>query len=454
MPLSDFLAINISTAPVAPTSPGFGVPIVLGACKNALAAFAGTLIRYYSGAAAMLTDGFLATDPEYLAAAAIFSQPVAPPTVAIGRRTSLPTHRFALTVLTAVVGRTYTVTVNGVAKSYTAIGGDTTSTIATALAAAIGTPTGFGAAAAVGPVVTLTAAVAGNWARIAATSPNVDIDCQQTHVDAGIATDIANIAVVDSTWYAVLSCFSSQAEVAALAAWTETNQKLYLADTQDSTILGAGAADIASTLKTSAYVRSPPLYHPDNGAFAAAAWAGVNLPKSPGSETWKFSALAGVATVSLSSTQVTNLKSKNCNYYYSTAGVGMTAEGITPSGQFVDTVRGRDALQADMQTAIFTALINPPAGVNPDNPQGSVPLSKIPFTDQGIAVVESVIRASLRKFVNNGFLASSPRPSVSAPKAAAVSIANKSARTLAPVSFTATIAGAIHSLAITGVVSF
>jgi len=454
MPLSDFLTINITTAPVAPTAPGFGVPMVLGFCKNALAAFGATLIRYYGGTAAMLTDGFLAADPEYLAASAIFAQPVAPSSVAIGRRTLPPTQKFVFTVLTSGAVKAYTVTVNGVAKTYTSIIADSTTAIAAGLAAAIGTPAGFGAAVASVATVTLTAAVAGNFARMAATNPNVDLDCQQTHVDAGIATDIAAINNVDSTWYAVHSCFNSNAEVVALAAWTETNQKLYLADSQDSTILGAGTGDVASTLKTSSYVRSPVLYHPDNGAFASPAWGGVNLPRSAGSETWKFSPLAGVATVTLSATQVTNLKGKNCNYYYSVAGVGMTAEGNTPSGQFIDTVRGRDALQSDLQIGIFTALTSPPAGVNPDNPQGSVPQSKIPFTDQGIAVVEGVIRASLRKFTNNGFLAASPRPSVSVPKASAVSVANKSARALSPVSFAATIAGAIHNATISGVVSF
>src|SRR5713226_3343222 len=118
MPLSDFLNVSISTTGVAPTQPGFGVPLILGSAKNAATGFpVGTILKYYTGTAAMLTDGFLATDPEYLYASALFAQTPAPPQIAVGKRaTNPPTQKFTITVLMAVNGRTYTVTVNGVAK--------------------------------------------------------------------------------------------------------------------------------------------------------------------------------------------------------------------------------------------------------------------------------------------------------------------------------------------------
>lgn len=456
MPLSDFLNVSVSTAGAAPTQPGFGVPMILGSCKNATAALPPSApLKYYSGTAAMLTDGFLATDPEYLYAAALLAQNPAPPQIAVGRRyTNPPTMKVVFTVLNAVVGKAYTVVVNGVPKTFVAV--DTVvNNVATGLAAAIGTPTGFGAAVASTNTVTVTASLAGNWGRFSALNPNTDLDCQQTHVDAGITADIANIFTYDSSgWYEVLSTYSCNAEVAALAAWTETNQRLYIADTQDSTILGGGGFDIASTLKTSAYVRSAAFYHQDNGAAFGAGVSGVNLPKAPGSETWKFISPAGVAAMTFTATQITNMTTKRANYLYTVAGVNMTAEGITASGQYIDTVRGRDWLVSRIQNRIFTALTTPPSTVNPANPAGSVPLSKIPFTDQGIAVVEGELRGALAEGVNNGFLAANPSPVVSVPKASAVTTQNKSNRTLAPVSFSATIAGAIHGLTITGVVSF
>ena len=456
MPVSDFLQVNISTAPVAPVQPGFGVMMILGACKNALSAYAGSLIQYYASTASMLTAGFLSTDPEYLAAGAAFAQTPAPPLVGVGRRTNLPTQRFVMTVLTAVASRTYTITVNGIAKSYTANSGgtDTTTTIAAALATAIGAPTGFSAATSALAVITLTSAATGNWCRVSATNPNADIDCQQTHADAGIVADIAAVAIADSTWYGVVSAFSSQAEVAALAVWTETNGKLYVADTQDSTTLGSGSSDIASTLKTNAYVRSPPWYHQDNGAFLGAAIMGNRFTYAPGSENWMFVALAGVPVMALNTTQVVNLKAKNCNYYYG-VGVSMTATGITPSGQFIDTVRGRDWLASRIQTRVLTILTSPASAANPSNPGNAVPpLGKVPFTDQGIAAIEGEIRAALFEGVAAGFLTANPAPTVTMPKAASLTAGNRAARTIPNGAFAAQIAGAINNLTIAGVVQF
>jgi hypothetical protein len=457
MPLSDFLNVSINLQGASPSQPGFGVPIILGKC----AAWGASTdrIRYYSGIAGLTSDGFVTTDPEYLAASALFSQNPAPSSIALGKRATanLPTMKVVFTVVQAVVGKVYSVVVNGVVKSFTAV--DTVpANVAIGLATAIGTPTGFGAAVAATNTVTCTASVAGNWGRFAIntalTTPNTDLDCQQTHVDAGIVTDAAAIATIDSTWYAILSVWNSNAEVAALAGWAETNNKLYLADTQDSTVLGSGTGDIASTLKASLYVNTAVLYNPDNGVFAAAAWAGARLPTQPGSETWKFVTLAGVPVVTLTATQITNLTTKRCNYYYSVAGIGMTAEGITPSGQFLDVVRGRAWMVATIQTDVFTVLTSPPSGANPANPAGSSLLTKVPFTDTGIAVVENALRGSLAKGVAAGLLASSPAPYVSVPKAASVSTANKTNRKLSPITWGATIAGAVHSVDITGSLTF
>lgn len=456
MPLTDFLNVSITTTPTAPTQPGFGTPLILGSCKNATTGFpAGTIFKVYTNTSAMVTDGFATTDPEYLYATELFAQNPAPPQICVGKRAgNPPTQKFTITVLTSGAVKTYTITVAGVAKTYTSLVGDSPTQIATALITALGTIAGFSVTS-TGAVITITASAAGNWLRLSVTNPNVDLDCQQTHVDAGIVADITAVYGVDSsTWYSILSTYSSTAEVTALATWTEANGKLYTADTQDSTVLGSGTSDIFSTLKTSTLVRTPLFYHQDNGAGFAAGVSGSRLPLPPGSETWKFVSPAGVPAMVFSASQIVNLKAKNANYIYTVAGINMTAEGITPSGQYIDTVRGRDWLVSRIQNRIFTVLTAPPSAVNPNNPSGSVPLSKIPFTDPGIAVVESEIRAALAEGVNNGFLAASPAPVVSVPKASSVTTANKSTRTLAPVSFAATIAGAIHGVQIQGTVSF
>ncbi len=443
MPLNDIVTIDIKTTGPAPTQQGFGIPLVLGVTTAWGASQ--DRIRFYSSLTAMVTDGFATTDPEHMAATAIFAQNPAPPKIAVGRRANKPTQVFKITVLQAVNGKRYSVFANGVEKFFTAGGVDTTTTIATGLAAAIGTITGFLAATSALAVVTVTASAAGNWGRFSVSSPNVDLDIWQDHADPGVQADLTAIKQVDDTWYGIVSTFAgttgatNTSEVGQIAAWAEANNKLYIAGMQDSRVISSSTTDIASNLKALNYARTTGWYHPDNGLFLDGGVAGKCLPLAPGSETWKFKTIAGVAVTVVTATQQTNLQTKRTNYYYSVADIGITTEGTTYSGEFVDTIRGRDWLAARLQTRLLTLLSN---------------AKKVPYTDPGIALVEAEVRAQLDEAIAQGYLAASPAPTVAVPKAASVPLTDKQTRVLNSVSFTAVLAGAIHAVKpITGVVT-
>lgn len=457
--LNDTVNVSVTSAPAAPTQPGFGLPLILGAAKAFAAAL--DLIRFYSGLSGMTSDGFAVTDPEYLAAQAIFQQNPTLPQVAVGRRTRLPTQQFKITVLTAIVGKTYTVVVNGVAKSYTAVGGDTTTTIAAALATAIGTPTGFGAASSSVAIITITASAAGNWARIAAQNPNSDLACWQSHADAGIQADATDIANVDNSWYAILSTFqgtigtTNTSEVGQLATYAEGAGKLYLADVPDTQVRTSSTTDIASLLKALAGRQTAYSWCPDNGLFRSARWAGSRLPYAPGSETWKFANLVFDIVDNLTDTERTNLKGKNCNYYDSLGGVGIMTEGVTGVGPsvasgYIDYVRGLAWLVSRMQNRIAILLTSPANTVNPATGAGSAPLAKVPFNDAGIGAIEAELRGALDEGVKVGFLQSY---TVTVPKSASITASVRGQRKLTGVSWTALTNGAIHSVAIAGVLS-
>ena len=91
-----------------------------------------------------------------------------------------------------------------------------------------------------------------------------------------------------------------------------------------------------------------------------------------------------------------------------------------------------------MQERIFGVLAN---------------LPKLPFTNQGIAVIEGEIRAQQQEAITNGVFASDPAPTVSVPDVLDVPTADKANRLLPDVGFTATLAGAIHAVEIDGTVS-
>ena len=267
---------------------------------------------------------------------------------------------------------------------------------------------------------------------------NLSLKTQTTN--PGVATDLAAVLAADGDWYGLLLDSQGAAEIAAAAAWVESNKRLFVWNTSDTDSLATGGtASIFYTTKAAGYVRSAGIYHPKlntSDAWAAAAWMGEEFPKEPGASTWAFKSLAGVSVYDLTTAQRTALEAKNGNHYLSVGGLSLTGPGESASAEWLDIVRDLDWLSARLQEA--------GVGVFASN-------DKVPFTDEGISLLLTAVRAVLNTAVTAGVLASGF--TLTAPKASAVSTSNKQARHLPSVSFAATLQGAIHSVAITGRVS-
>lgn len=439
MSLSDIVAVNISVDSAKVTKAGFGVPLIL----SALPAWA-ERVRSYQDIDGMISDGFTSSTPEYKMAQALFAQNPRPPTVLVGRQALKPTLRWAITPVAgnAVVYAMTIVEANGTehAVSFTSDASGTVTEIIAGLKIAIDALS-----------LAITVSDQTTYMRVVANVAGAFFGCfvadttklgiAMDHADPGLATDLAAIKLENDTWYGLLHCFNSEACIAAIAAWVETNKKHFIAQSQDSEIANhvlTAATDVAADIKTSAYARTSVVYHPRNDVFIDGAWDGRCLPLTPGSETWKFKTLAGIPAVSLTSTQRTNIKAKNCNFYEAVAGVNITQEGVTGSGEFIDVIRFRDWLEADMAAGVYGALVKP---------------DKIPFTDPGVALIEAEVRASLRRGVDAGGIAEDPAFVVTVPKVSETSSIDRGNRLLKTVKFTATLAGAIHAVQISGNVS-
>lgn len=255
--------------------------------------------------------------------------------------------------------------------------------------------------------------------------------------DPGIATDLANINSADAAWYGVLLDSNSATEITAAAAWVESNKRLMVAQTSDALCLSSSSiTDIAYTLKAAGYARTGLMFVPWLGTEAiAAAWAGERLPGDPGSDTWAFKALAGITVYTLTDSQRAALDAKNCNYYLDAGGLSLTYPGKSAAGEYLDVTRFVDWLKARMGERLLAAQANN---------------DKIPFTDAGIAIIVSEVRAQLEDGVQVGGIADDPKFTVSYPRASEVSSVDRAARILSGVTFSARLAGAIHTLTITG----
>ena len=258
-----------------------------------------------------------------------------------------------------------------------------------------------------------------------------------------VADDLTAINDANNTWYALITTSRDIPTVKAIASWVEARTKLFGTASSDPAIInvqaGTDVTSIAAFFNQLGYVRTFVMYHQDaDFDYPEAAWFGRVLPLEPGSETWKFKTLNSISYSNLTTTQQNNVLAKKANIYVYVGGVGITENGTVAQGEYIDIVRGIDWLTARIQEYVFSVLVNNP---------------KIPYTDAGIAIIESEVKRVLQIGVNNNLLASDPVPTTSVPKASSVPSVDKANRILKNVRFQATLAGAIHAVEIRGIVS-
>lgn len=287
----------------------------------------------------------------------------------------------------------------------------------------------------------VTGSAAGNWFSLEVVNAAL-LSNKQTHADPGIAADLDAILLENDSWYALHTYANSKLMVLAAAAWIETQPRLYVVAVVDTDAINTavgGATDTLAALNALTYNRTAGAYYPAPAAMFGAAWMGRVLPDIPGTETWKFKTLAGIAATNLNATHRTNLKARKANYYVSFGGVNKTTEGTLAGGTYtyIDVTRGLDSLKDDMQKSVFEAMSGP---------------EKIPYTDQGIAVIRSEMKSALKRAAENGVI--TPDFVITVPKVSSISSGNKVLRKLPNMKWSATLQGAIHSVDIVGVVSF
>ncbi len=444
MSLTDHVSLVISQDTVGIARAGFGVPMI----ASANATFP-ERIRFYN-TLADVDDDFAAGTPEYLAAEAMFSQSPRPSRIAIGRCGLKPTLRYQINVADILDSTAYKINVSGpgITSTEVSITSDASATndeiiaaLVTALNAVVGN--NYLAAVVAGASdtdhLTVTADAAGNWFSLEVVDTS-QLTIKMTHADPGIATDLAEIQLESDEWYCLHTLYNSEAYVLAAAAWIETQKKIYVFDVCENEAINEAVSfgDTLDEIFDAGYARTMGAYHPDPSAMMAAAWMGRVLPIDPGGVTWKYKTLAGVNPVVLTGTHKTNLRARKANSYERVSGRSITWEGTAGSGEFLDVKRDLDWLEDDMMKAVFGAL----AGAN-----------KVPYTDAGVGIVENEVKGSLRRAVRKGVLAADPAPVVTVPLVAEVSDADKVLRVLPDVSFSGTLAGSIHKVTITGVVS-
>ena len=252
---------------------------------------------------------------------------------------------------------------------------------------------------------------------------------------------LSEAQAVDEDWYAVAIQSRLDDDIMAVASWVESRKKIFVAATADVTILDPIATtDIASRLLTANYSRTALIYSAQAATtWPDTTWAGGQLPNDPGSVTWAFKALPGIPGSVFPSAQISALEAKRATRLETILGLSRTIGGYTSEpGAFVDIIRGIDWLAQTMAEDIFVLLAQSP---------------KVPYTNEGIAMIETVVRSRLQVAVNRNVIADDESLTVSTPDVSETSTIDRANRVLRDVRFTARLAGALHRVIVRGVVS-
>lgn len=437
MALSDVISQTITRTTRVPKRAGFGVPAFF--CFNA---FAGGLVNEVEEADDVLDLGATIYHPAYKAAVRCFAQTPRPEKMLIVKRETFTQIVHILPVNTTE-GYVYEFTITdhlGVetAISYTVLAGASVATIVTALRPLIDAVANVVATDST-THVTCTS-TANTIAQYSDLPPQADMTVYVATVAGTLAANVTTFlgSLFADDAYAFTFDHAGEAGQIAVAAVVEAVRKMAFFDTSDSEVIAGGDTDdIASQMKALSYARSVAFYlgNETNG-LQSVGLCGRCLPFDPGTETWAHKSITGIAADALLSSAETALETKRAMSYTDVAGLPVTLWGQVPDGDYIDTIRGVDMLFARIAETVYG---------------GFYANSKIPFTDDGIAVIEGLVRSVLDANVST-----EKRPkllasyTITVPLAADVELAQKAARTLPDIRWSATLAGAVHKVVITG----
>lgn len=437
--LDDIISVTITKENLAIKRTGFGVPLILG--PNSADP---DLVRTYTSINQVAED-YLLTDEEYLAASAIFAQNIKVDKIKIGKQGAKVAKVMVLEFdIDFVALNQIDYEIDGVAQAPVIFNADQATTLA-ALAAAIQAHPNIATAV---PTdvreITITAQTPGiNFTisdvlvTLGATQPVATIST--TTPNSGLVDDLLAIIEEDDDWYGLIITSRNATEVEAVADFIETQKKIFFTCTNDPDVLDPViTTDIASVLSAKNLMRTAVIWNAEPDDFADAAWMGRCFPFDPGEITFALKELVGITIDKLTETEKNAALGKNANVYLERGGRGITTDGTMASGEYIDIVRDIDWLESRIQEDIFVQLVS---------------VNKVPYTDAGVTLIESVLRAVLRQAQIANVLSTDPDFIIQVPKVKDIPLIDKQNRHLPDVKFQAVLASAIHRVTVEGTVT-
>lgn len=439
MGVSDIIAVSITIADASPKAVDFKTPLLM-----AKAPFVG--FRLYdltpSGLSAMITDGFTTASRAYQKLSTMKEQSGGTGKAYVFARTTNQSHilRMIPDITKTSVGQTlsFTVTYDGhsVDVDYTILT-NTVDAILDGIEALVDAAAISGLATtpdnATATHLDFVAGTAGKFVQI--DGHGSEIELQDVSADGSLAAQLtAAQAALGENFYGLLIDGYSKAEIALAQTFAESSEKLFLAVSPDFTMVTSATSDAATAAL--AENRTGVFFTREMSGNQDAALLAKMLGKTPGSETWALKKLDGVTADNLSTTEFSLLTGKRGLSYTSKRGLDLTDSGRAGSGRPFDITHGADNQKANIETAILLVFANN---------------GKVPFNNRGRNLIKAAIEGVLvadqsAQFIEPGWF-------VVVPEIKDISPADKVARILRDITYSAVLTGAIESATVAGTLS-
>lgn len=278
----------------------------------------------------------------------------------------------------------------------------------------------------------------------------------------GYAAEDAIDAVIDfddkfgQKWYSAFICGADNDDHLAVAAFIEgsNNKHAYGINSQEGAILTSNdTTSIAYQMKELGYRKTLTQYSSTSLYAVVSLMARIMTTDYTANNTvitLMYKGEPGINAESLSETQMTNLLAKNCNVFVEYDNeTAIIQPGVCASSDFIDIIFSADWLALTIQNSLYNLLYSTS--------------TKIPQTDEGSHVLATGIAQVCAQAVNNGMLAPgvwtqggfgtlkqndylSDGFYVYAPPVATQNPADRAARKSVPFQVAAKLAGAVHTV--------
>lgn len=394
--------IDITLTDVSVTKQGFGTPLFASSHR-----YFPERVRSYTSLQAASED-LPTTSSAYKAVLGYFSLSPAPAIVKVGRREA----SLELSVATGATkaSLTFSVNVGGVYFNLpiSITGAADQDAVATAIADAIegdSDISGEVVATASGDTVSIDVATATSEFWVS----NLSDELSEVYTTSESASDlISALSDEDDDYYFFSADDHTESFQEEASAEIEARLKMYFTSTQNVNALtpySAGeAVDAGGIAADSGRDRTKFFFHHNaDTLFPECYHIAANASYDAGSVVWANIELPIAITQNpstgrvLTTTEKGYLEDRNISYVEQVVSTGVSTSGSTlrnnlvASGEWISNIRGRDSMQVDLDAEMLSLLLSQKG-------------SKIPYTDEGIALIKASVRNVLDLYVLRNFI--------------------------------------------------